>query len=171
MTDPVFGSLEETELLGCYGGWQGICRADFGGRPCEVEVRIQRSEEDGGITERQREAWQRFLEAWPEIQPKLIQALIRYYNETERFAWGPEDPEEFAKWWPEIETAGALLQAVTWEAAVIPWDYVMTDVKKGRCVYLLFSRAWGGEDWDDNGIGVCLCNEEVDEIGYKDIAE
>ena len=36
--------------------------------------------------------------------------------------------------------------------------------------YLLFSRKWGGEDLDDNGIGVCYINEEIDEIAYKDIA-
>ena len=38
------------------------------------------------------------------------------------------------------------------------------------CIYLLFSRTWGGKDYDDNGIGVCLINEKTDEIAYKDIA-
>ena len=82
------------------------------------------------------------------------------------FSYGPED-EEAAKWWSEIETKKALLQAVTLENIVIAWDFMMD---KGRCVYLLFSRAWGGEDFDDNGIGVCCINEEITKIGYKDMA-
>ncbi len=39
-----------------------------------------------------------------------------------------------------------------------------------RVPHLLFSRSWGGEDLDDNGIDVCFVNEEITEIGYKDIA-
>ena len=42
--------------------------------------------------------------------------------------------------------------------------------ENNRCLYLLFSRTWGGKDLDDNGIGVCLLDEEIAEIGYKDIA-
>ena len=44
------------------------------------------------------------------------------------------------------------------------------NIKGGRYIYLLFSREWGGEDWDDNGIGVGFLNEEIDKIAYKDIA-
>lgn len=36
------------------------------------------------------------------------------------------------------------------------------DMDKGRHIYLLFSRAWGGDDYDDNGIGVGLLNEDVE---------
>ena len=39
-----------------------------------------------------------------------------------------------------------------------------------RCLYLLFSRSWGGEDLDDNGISICIQNEKIVEIAYKDIA-
>ena len=107
------------------------------------------------------------MEKWPELQEKLIEALIEYYNEEQRFSYGPDDEEEAAEWWPEIETKEALLQAVTLETIVVAWDFMMND---GRCIYLLFSRTWGGEDLDDNGIGVCYINEEINEIAYKDIA-
>ena len=42
-------------------------------------------------------------------------------------------------------------------------------MEDGRYIHLLFSRSWGGEDLDDNGIGVCFVNEEITEIGHKDI--
>lgn len=135
-----------------------------------VDLLIEQSREESEITEKQHEAFEYFYKKWPELQPKLIEALITYYNEEERFAWGPDDEEEFAEWWPEIETKDALLQAVTLETIVVPWDFTMTEVKGGRYIYLLFSRSWGGEDLDDNGIGVGFLNEEIDEIAYKDIA-
>lgn len=170
MVDPVFGELQAAPL--CNGGFilWGALTLDLGGQPCSVEVRIDTTEHGMEITPMQYESYQRFLERWPRIQPKLIQALIRYYNEVERFAWGPDDPEEFAAWWPEIETEEALLRAVTLETLVVPWDWVMTEWKGCRCVYLLFARAWGGVDWDENGIGVRLCDEEIDEVSNKDIA-
>ncbi len=93
--------------------------------------------------------------------------LIYYYNEEERFSYGPEDEEEAEEWWPEIETKDALLEAVTLESMVVAEDYMMDE---GRRIYLLFSRAWGGEDLEDNGIGVCFINETIDEISYKEIA-
>ena len=46
----------------------------------------------------------------------------------------------------------------------------MVEAKCGRYIYLLFSKAWGGEDMEDNGIGVGFLNEDIDEIAYKDIA-
>ena len=163
MTDVVFG---EVELDGYY--WQGRQTLDFGGTVYDVDILIEQGR-DNEITTIQREAFSHFLEKWSRLQIELIEALIKYYNEEERFAWGPEDEEESAEWWPEIETKEALLQAVAIETIVVPMDSIM-NIKGGRCIYLLFSREWGGEDWDDNGIGVCFVNEEIDEIAYKDIA-
>lgn len=165
MTDPVFGELEaEDEVT--------LCRKwilDFGGKPCEVKLLLDRRYQKTEDIEKQRDTFQHFMEKWPEIQPKLMDELIRYYNEEVRFAWGPDDEEEFAAWWPEIETRDALLKAVTLETILIPADFIL-DLKGGRYLYLLFARAWGGEDWDDNGVGVGFLNEEIDEVGYKTIA-
>ncbi len=162
MTDMVFGELRKE---GDYGWW-GKQTLDFGGNTVTVEVLILQGEEDE-IAECQKKAFQCFLERWPDLQTELIDALIKYYNEEEYDSYGPEDEEEAAEWWPEIKTEKALLQAVTLETIVIPEDFIMDGE---RCLYLLFSRTWGGEDLDDNGIGVRYRDEEIDEIGYKDIA-
>lgn len=164
MTDSIFGELKSD---GHY--WYGKQTLDFGGTSHNVDILINQRSEESEITKKQQEAFGHFVEKWPEVQSKLIDALIKYYNEEERFAWGPEDEEELAQWWPEIETQDALLQAVELETIVVPEDFIM-DSMNGRYIYLLFSRAWGGEDWDDNGIGVAFLNEEIDEIAYKDIA-
>ena len=161
MTDTVFGELEKDDR-----GWIGKLTIDFGGNPYTVDLWIRSAEENESI-DIPKEAFQRFMEKWPQLQEKLIDALIKYYNEEERFSYGPDDEEESAEWWPEIETREALLQAVTLEGIVIRSNFIM---KGERRIYLLFSRAWGGEDYDDNGIGVRYIDEELDEIAYKDIA-
>lgn len=149
-----------------YDGCLGRQSLYFGGNARVVEILI-RGDEENQITQRQRKALQSFMKKWPSLQKKLIEALIKYYNEEERFGYGPEDEEEAAKWWPDVETEDALLQAVALETIVVAEDFAQED---GRRIYLLFSRSWGGEDLDDNGIGVCYIDEEIDAIGYKDIA-
>ena len=162
MTDQVFGELR---YEGDYGWW-GKQTLEFGGNLHTVDILIY---DDGEkvISPKQKKTYECFLKKWPVLQEDLIEALIRYYNEKERFSYGPDDEMEAAEWWPEIKTKEALLQAVALETIVIAWDFMLED---NRCLYLLFSRTWGGEDLDDNGIGVCVRNEEIVEIAYKDIA-
>lgn len=50
---------------------------------------------------------------------------------------------------------------------MITGNFMLED---NRCLYFLFSKTWGGEGLDDNGIGVCVQNEKIVEIVYKDIA-
>lgn len=144
-------------------GWRGKQTIEFGGNAANVDVFVQGEE----ITDKQNEAFSCFMEKWTHFQTELIEALIRYYNEKERFSYGPDDEKEKEEWWPEIQTKESLLKAVSLETIVVAEDFLMDE---GRRIYLLFSKKWGGEDFDDNRIGVCCINEEIAEIGYKDIA-
>ena len=105
------------------------------------------------------------------MQKAVVQEIIRYYNEEERFAYGPDDPEEFAAWWPEIETVEEMRKWVELETVVVASDRIMENVYDGkRCLYLLFNRKWAEEDLNDNGVGLRLLNEEIDGARFKDIA-
>jgi hypothetical protein len=160
MTDQVFGELRYDD------GWWGKQTLEFGGKLHTVDVLIH-SDEEKAVSPKQKKTYECFLKKWPALQTDLIEALIKYYNEEERFSYGPDDEAEAAGWWPEIDTKEALLQAVMLETIVVAWDFMLED---SRCLYLLFSRTWGGDDPDDNGIGVCCINEEIKEIAYKDMA-
>ena len=107
------------------------------------------------------------MEKWTLFQTELIEALIRYYNEKERFSHGPDNEKVKEEFWPEIETEESLLKTVALETIVVAEDFLMDE---GRRIYLLFKKGWGGIDLDDNGIGVCGIDEKITEIGYKDIA-
>ncbi len=164
MTDKTFAPLNEEDGV----GWNGEVPLLFGGRQYAIPLLIQADENEGtDVTDVQRNAFARLMEKWNGIEPLLVEALIDYYNHEEKNSFGPDDEKEAALWWPEINTYEELVNAVTPETLVIPPDDWM---EHGRRIYLLFGRTWGGEDLDDNGIGVCFVNEQIAEIGYKDIA-
>ena len=170
MTDSIFGQLDYEEGI----GWNGKTTVLFGGRQYETHILIQVDEDEGtdvtdvtDVTDAQRNAFLRFTEKWDSIEPVLVEALIQYYNNEEKYSYGPDDEEEAALWWQDIDTYEQLVNAVTPETLVIPPDYLMDE---GRRVYLLLDRTWGGGDPDDNGVGVCFIDEQIHEIGYKDIA-
>jgi hypothetical protein len=164
MTDETFGHINYEEGV----GWTGEFPLEFGGTWHNLLLLAQVDEDEGtDITEAQRQALQCFDDKWDSVEPLLVDALIQYYNNEEKYSYGPENEEEAALWWPDINTHEELYNAVTPATVVIPPDYLM---ESGRRVYLLLDRTWGGEDLDDNGVGVCFINEQIAEIGYKDIA-
>lgn len=112
---------------------------------------------------------EKFKEKWNELQKIVVERIIKYYNEEEKGSYGPEDKEEFNKWWPEINTIEELLEQIEFDGIIIPESFIMEDVAGGRCLYLLFSKKWGN-DTEDNGIGVQIINEEITQIGFKEIA-
>lgn len=69
-----------------------------------------------------------------------------------------------------MDTVEEMLQNITWEGIAIPYDALMQDCYDGkRCLYLLFRHEWGN-DLDGHGVGIRLLNEEIEEIGYQEIA-
>lgn len=74
MQDQIFGEINQED-----SGWHGEYLLDLGGAVCSVEILI-RSEDE--IAESQRDAFQCFIEKWPDLNEKLIEALIGYYNKN-----------------------------------------------------------------------------------------
>ena len=163
MTDSIFGQLDYEEGI----GWNEPCSVRFGDREHDVLLIIRADDDQTEITECQKQSFLSFTEKWTSIEPVLVNALIHYYNQEEKYSYGPENEEDAALWWPDINTYQELVNAVAPETIVIPPDCMMNG---GRKIFLLFGRTWGGEDLDDNGVGVCFINEHISEIGYKDIA-
>ena len=140
----------------------------FFGNIQEVEIRIA-VEEDSEITQVQRDAYETLMQNWEEMQQKIASAILQYYNEQEKGAYGPDDEDEFAEWWPDISTVDELVEKIHLDAIVIREEYIMESYGE-KPIYVLFNRDWGGEDLDDNGVAVLIEDGEVSEVGYKDIA-
>jgi len=109
------------------------------------------------------------MQNWEEMQHKIASAILQYYNEQEKGAYGPDDEDEFAEWWPDISSEDELVGKIHLDSIVIQEEYLMESNGENP-IYILFNRDWGGEDLDDNGVAVLIEDGEVSEVGYKDIA-
>ena len=164
MFDEVFGEVENDF------GYVAKKKLIFFGEEQEIDVHIDIDVDEGGvIAQIQRDAYSSLMQNWDEMQHKIANAILRYYNEEEKGAYGPDNPDEFVKWWPDIESEEELIKYVHFDTIIIPADYIM-EIKGENPVYILFDRDWGGEDLEDNGVAVLIEDGEVSEVGYKYIA-
>ena len=162
MYDEIFG-----ELIWDYD-YVAKKEITFWGNSQEVEIRIA-VEEDNEIKQVQRDTYEALMVNWEEMQHKIASAILQYYNEEEKGAYGPDDEDEFAEWWPDIGSEDELVERIHLDSIVIREEYLM-ELKGENSIYILFNRDWGGEDLDDNGVAVLIEDGEVTEVGYKDIA-
>lgn len=140
----------------------------WAGNNQEVEIRIA-VDEDEKISQVQRDSFEALMQNWDEMQCKIATAILRYYNEEEKGAYGPDDEDEYAEWWPDINNEDELVEKLHLDSIVIQEEYLMESNGENP-IYVLFNRDWGGEDLDDNGVAVLIEDGEVSEVGYKDIA-
>lgn len=142
----------------------------FLGETQEVEI-IFRAEEGEEISQLQLDSFKALMDNWDEMQHKIAAAILQYYNEEEKGAYGPdeEDEEEYAEWWPDIDSEEELVEKIHLDCIRIKKEHLMK--RKGKNpIYVLFDCDWGGEDYDDNGVAVFIENGEVSRVAYKDIA-
>jgi len=64
----------------------------FFGNTQEVEIRIS-VEEDEEIKQIQRDTYEALMQNWEEMQHKIASAILQYYNEQEKGAYGPDDED------------------------------------------------------------------------------
>ena len=165
MLDATFGEVEYEE------GYAYIGHKDllFGGKEQSVEILIMCDDDEEEISQFHRDAFEALLHGWDEIKHKIADAILDYYNSEEKGSYGPADEEEFKSWWPDIDSEDELVKMIHLESIVIESEYVM-ESKGDNPLYILFSRDWGGEDTEENGVAVLIEDGEVTEVGYKDIA-
>ena len=141
----------------------------FGGETQEIEIWF-RAEEGEEISPLQLDSFKALMDNWDEMQHKIATAILHYYNEEEKYSYGPdEEDEEYAEWWPDIDSEEELVENIHLDCIIIKEEYLM-EMKGENPIYVLFDRDWGGEDYDDNGVAVFIEDGEVAEVAYKDIA-
>ncbi len=165
MTDKIFGEVEYEEDYG-YTASRNVV---FLGIEQTADIFIEYDDDAESITDFQRSAYKALMDNWDAIQHKIANAILSYYNHDEKYSYGPDDEEESALWWPDIETEDELAGKIHLDSIVISTEYIMESKGKDP-VYVLFDRDWGGDDGDDNGVAVLIENGEVTEVGYKNIA-
>lgn len=162
MKNKDFETLQYNDEL----GYSGELPINVFGKDLNIYFSIETGDEE--IADIQYESYEKFKENWDKLQKKIAERIVKYYNEEERFTYGPDDQEEKLQWWPEINTIEEVREKIEFDGIIIPNPIIMEG--KGRCINLTFNKKWGDPDFDEDGLGIKLVNEEIVEIGYKDIA-
>lgn len=151
MKDRVFGELHYEF------GWNGTVHLDWSCREEEVSLMVSGEEEDG-INDYQRECFTAFMAAWPDLQKEVLEQIYIYYQNLARelgYGDGCSPNHPLLTRMSDIKEHIRLDMISIFEEGVF----------RGRCVGLAFSCTWD----DENGLGVLLIDEHVEETGYQDI--
>lgn len=152
INDPIFGELDYNY------GWIRHTTIDFCERDFEIALMIS-GEEDGKFDEEQYEAYKIFMQNWNEIQKNILQPILDYYKQTRHdLGYDVSNNENY----PLIETIDQLLENINLVGISVPY----AECFEGRDIRLSFDCTWDME----NGLGLRLINEKVDEVGYQDVA-
>lgn len=152
VNDTVFGELDY-ELT-----WFRYTTIEFCGKKADIALLID-GEEDGRFDEEQYIAYKALMQNWEELQYSLLQPILEYYQQK-RYELGYDI--EYNENYPAIETMEQLLEKINLVGITVPYG----DIYEERDIGLSFDCTWD----EENGLGIRLLDEQVNTVGYQDVA-
>ncbi len=152
INDEVFGELDYQYQ------WVGYRTIKFLGKDTEIALMIG-GEEDGEFEDGQYVAYNSLMDNWEQIQYSILQSIFDYYKEKRKeLGYDVSLNVDY----PLIKTIEQLIEHITLVGISVPYDFL----REGRDIGLSFDCSWD----EENGLGVRLINEKVEEVGYQDVA-
>lgn len=152
INDDVFGELEYNY------GWTKYTTIDFYGKEFEIALMVS-GEKDGKFDKEQYEAYRRLIKDWKSMQDCFLKTILNYYKETRHeLGYDVVLDENY----PLIETTDQLFDRIKLVGINIPYARNL----EGRYAGLMFDCTWD----EENGVGILLIDEKINEIGYQDVA-
>ena len=139
------------------GAWFGEMKLNFAGKDYEIEIQIDGYDEDE-MPEDGKAALVSFVENMDEALPAIKDSLFEYYHERKKEYGYDENDEEY----PDYETFEQVLETLELLQITVPDQEDYSE----RAIGLVFDCGWDEEE----GVGICLLGNEVDEIGIQGIA-
>jgi len=152
INDAVFGELE-------FNGydWIGNKSINFSGKESKVSL-IIRGEDNGKFEDEQYTAYNSLIDKWDQLKQEILEPILDYYTQT-RKDLGCD--VEYNANYPLIETTDQLIEKITLVGIFIADKELLEFLDIG----LIFDCTWDLE----NGLGLCLIEGEVIEVGYQDV--
>lgn len=140
------------------GAWYGTEKVDFNGQSFDVDVQINGYDESM-IPESGKNAFLDFLNKLNNYTVKIAEAVFQYYCEM-RDELGYSD--EVNADYPALSKPKEILKGITLIGITVPdqEDY------DEEAVSLVFNCTWDKE----NDVGICFIGEDIDDVGFQDIA-
>ncbi|MBO5348296.1 MAG: DUF2004 domain-containing protein [Clostridia bacterium] len=139
--------------------WFGKLQYNFGKiKSNNIDVQIDSYDSEKNLDE-QKETLRLFFDEWNNIENKIIDASYNYYNsEREKLGYDIEKNEDY----PELKDVSEIIDMIEIIGITVPEQ----DDSSERAISIVFNCTWERE----HGMGICLVNNNVIEIGYQDIA-
>lgn len=141
-----------------YGAWFKKMSITFAGICTEVDVQINGYDEDE-IPENGKAA---LISFWDDINnfPSVVgEGVLKYYqNRRNELGYDSEGDLDY----PEFNEYGEILQTLQLIGITVPDQEDYSD----RAIFLVFNCSWDKE----NGVGVCLLGDTIEEVGFQSIA-
>ncbi|MEI4831360.1 DUF2004 domain-containing protein [Bacillus sp. FJAT-53711] len=109
----------------------------------------------GKFDEDQYTAYQSLMQNWEDLRPSLLQSILDYYKQKRHELGYDIGLNEN---YPLVETTDQILEMISLDGIVVPY----VDIFEGQDIGITFNCTWDIE----NGLGLRLLNEKVDEVGY-----
>ena len=150
----------ETMLNGFeyYGAWFKKMNVKFNSKDYEVDIQINGYDEEE-LPETGEDAFVSFMNRIDTIPSIIGDAVLDYYkNKREELGYDVETNEDY----PDYRDANSVLDTLKLIGITIPAQ----DDYDERAIFLVFDCSWDVE----NGVGVCIIGNSVEEVGPQGIA-
>lgn len=141
-----------------YGAWFKKMSITFAGVCVDVDVRINGYDEEE-IPAKGKSALISFLDDIDKYLSVILEGVFEYYqNRRKELGYDIENNSEY----PDFKEHDQILKTLQLIAITVPDQ----DDYCNRAIFLVFNC-----DWDkENGVGVCLVGDTIEEVGFQDIA-
>ena len=140
------------------GAWFGNETVNFNGKDFYVDVQID-DYDDVMVPECSQKALLNFLDNLNGYLPKIKEAVFEYYCELRaELGYDVEVDDDY----PEVSSSDEILNMITLVGITVPDQ----DDYDDEAVSLVFDCTWDAE----NGLGICFIGDDIDEIGFQDVA-
>lgn len=140
------------------GAWYGREKLEFNGQSFDVDVQIDGYDENI-IPESGKIVLMDFLNKLNGYTEKIAEAVFQYYC-VRREELGYSN--EFNADYPALSKSEEILKMITLIGITVPDQ----DDYDEAAVSLVFNCTWDKE----NGVGLCFIGEDIDDVGFQDIA-
>ena len=139
--------------------WFGKITVNTNNTSKEISVRIIDDLDDlGKLPQAGKDALEFFIDNYEEYKKAILEAVYDYYD-YRKSAWGGDDPDDPK--YPDVKNAEEVYEMMTLSSIIIGYKY-----NPGKHdIHFIYDCTF-----EEEGVGICMTNLNVDEIGIQGIA-
>ena len=140
--------------------WYGEITINTNDTSKKIKVRIIDDLDDlGKLPQAGKDALEFFIDNYDKYKEVILEAVYDYYD-YRKSAWGGDDPDDPK--YPDVKNAEEVYEMMSLSSIIIGYNY-----NPGKHdIHFIYDCTFEEEE----GVGICMTNLNVDEIGIQGIA-